>query len=274
MKLIQLTDIHLTAPGKTIAGRDPNANFARALGHALENHPDAEAVVITGDLSDWGERADYELLKSHAERMPIPVHLAIGNHDDRETFLDVFPDLADDDGHVQKTFVLSGGTGIIIDTWGPETHAGHYCDVRCAWLDRALTAAHEPVYLFMHHNPIPIHVTAMDEIMLLDADAFGAVVAPHRDKIKHLFFGHCHLPLAGSFHGVPVSSIRSTNHASWASFDGSRYLSGSDLPESYAVVIVDGPSVTSHMIEFGYTGEVRRGALPDYATWDKELMVR
>ena len=59
MKLIQLTDIHLTTPGQTIGGRDPNANFDRALSHALTNHPDVEAIIITGDLSDWGERDDY-----------------------------------------------------------------------------------------------------------------------------------------------------------------------------------------------------------------------
>src|SRR3546814_3964509 len=93
MKLIQLTDIHLTAPGQTIGGRDPNANFERALTHALEQHPDAEAIAITGDLSDWGDRADYERLRDRIAGLPMPVHLAIGNHDDRETFLQVFPDL-------------------------------------------------------------------------------------------------------------------------------------------------------------------------------------
>ena len=31
MKLIHMSDIHLTAPGKTIGGRDPRLNFERAL---------------------------------------------------------------------------------------------------------------------------------------------------------------------------------------------------------------------------------------------------
>ncbi len=65
MKLLQITDIHLTTPGKTIGGRDPNANFAKALAHATSHHPDAEALVITGDLSDWGEPADDELSLIH-----------------------------------------------------------------------------------------------------------------------------------------------------------------------------------------------------------------
>lgn len=41
MKLLQMTDIHLTTPGKTIGGRDPNANFERAIDHAMQCHSDA-----------------------------------------------------------------------------------------------------------------------------------------------------------------------------------------------------------------------------------------
>ncbi|MEL6211502.1 MAG: metallophosphoesterase, partial [Pseudomonadota bacterium] len=60
MKILHLTDIHLTTPGESISGCDPNANFEAALAHALSLHADAALMVITGDLSDWGEQADYE----------------------------------------------------------------------------------------------------------------------------------------------------------------------------------------------------------------------
>jgi Icc protein len=274
MKLIQLTDIHLTTPGQTIGGRDPNANFERALAHALAQHPDAEAIVITGDLSDWGDRADYERLRARIATLSVPVHLAIGNHDDRATFLLVFPELADADGHVQTRFALSHGTGVVIDTWGPESHAGFFCATRCAWLDATLAAADGPVFLFMHHNPVPTHVVPIDRMMLRDADAFGAIVAAHRQRIAHIFFGHCHLPLAGSLHGVPVSSPRGTNHAGWADFTETRMLLASDLPEAYAVIVAQGAAVTVQMVEFGYRGERRVEGSPDHATWDRATLAR
>ena len=75
MKLIHMSDIHLTAPGNTIGGRDPRHNFERALGHVLVDHSDAELMVITGDLSDWGDRADYEWLPSLRNDFPLPVRL-------------------------------------------------------------------------------------------------------------------------------------------------------------------------------------------------------
>jgi Icc protein len=145
MKLLHLTDIHLTAPGQTIAGRDPNANFDRALDHAVSMHPDAEAIIVTGDLSDWGERGDYEHLKARLTGLSIPVELCIGNHDDRETMLSVFPELRGEGGFVHRSFALSEGVGIVLDTWGPDSHAGHFCDKRAQWLDRTLSATDQPV---------------------------------------------------------------------------------------------------------------------------------
>ncbi|KZM48664.1 phosphodiesterase [Labrenzia sp. OB1] len=274
MKLIQLTDIHLTTPGQTIADRDPNENFKKALNHALSSHPDADRIVITGDLSDWGEKSDYERLKAILSNVRIPVSLCIGNHDERDVFLSVFPEQADENGFVQAVFELPVGTGITLDTWGPDSHAGFYCEKRLGWLCDQLDKTAGPAFLFMHHNPVPIGIDPMDKIMLLDADAFAGVIAKYKHKIRHIFHGHCHLPLCGSLHGVPFSAPRGTNHAGWADFGNERNLSGSDLPEAYAVILTDDHSVMVHMIEYGYAGEVRREGSPDYADWDRLTMVR
>lgn len=273
MKLLQFTDIHLTAPGKTIAGRDPIANFRKALDHALICHADADAAFVTGDLSDWGEAQDYATLQQILADFPIPTHLCIGNHDDRATMEASFPD-AFSDGFAQKVIPLPLGVAITVDTWGPDTHAGHFCEARAAWLSDALDRADGPVWLFMHHNPVPLHIGPMDQIMLLDADRFAATIQPHAAKIRHIFHGHCHLPLSGSLHGIPFSAPRGTNHAGWADFAATDVLAGSDLPEAYAVIFADAASTMVHMVEYGFDGPIRREGSPDYAAWDKLTMVR
>ncbi|MDJ1008865.1 MAG: metallophosphoesterase [Paracoccaceae bacterium] len=274
MKLLHFTDIHLTTPGQTIADRDPNANFDRALAHAMEAQSDAEALFITGDLSDWGEEDDYRRLKVRIGKLPMPVHLAIGNHDDRATFLRVFPELAGEGGFVHYTAPLSLGHAVVLDTWGPETHAGHFCAARAAWLDRTLAALPGPVWLFLHHNPVPVGIGPIDEIMLLDAERFATTLAPHAGRIAHIFHGHCHLPLAGSLLGIPFSAPRGTNHQGWPDFGAERLLSGSDLPEAYGVVLASPRSTMVHMVEYGYQGEIRSEGSPDYAAWDKLTMIR
>ncbi|MEM7730829.1 MAG: metallophosphoesterase [Pseudomonadota bacterium] len=274
MKLLQLTDIHLTAPGQTIGGRDPNANFERALDHALNAHPDADALFITGDLSDWGDRPDYERLKARLGEIATPVHLCIGNHDDRATFLEVFPERTGEGGFVQTVTPLPIGHAITLDTWGHETHAGHFCEARAAWLGRQLAALDGPVWLFMHHNPVPTGVAPMDRIMLLDAERFAETVRPHRAKIRHIFHGHCHLSLSGSLHNIPFSAPRGTNHAGWPEFEARHLLAAADLNECYAVILASHHTTTVHMVEFGYAGEVRGEGSPDYADWDRLTMVR
>lgn len=274
MKFLQFTDIHLTTPGETIGGRDPNANFEKALDHALALHSDAEALFITGDLSDWGDADDYARLKERIAALPMPAHLLIGNHDDRATMLDSFPHLANADGFVQYTVPLSLGTAVCLDSWGAETHAGHFCQTRADWLTDQLETIQGPVWLFLHHNPVPIHVAPMDKIMLLDADRFGATIAPHAGKIRHIFHGHCHLPLTGSLHGIPLSAPRGTNHAGWPDFAATRLLSSAPLSEAYAVIFATETSTLCHMVEFGHPGEITTEGTPEYADWDRMTMIR
>lgn len=274
MKLIHMSDIHLTTPGATIGGRDPRRNFELALAHILRDHHDAELMVITGDLSDWGDRDDYQWLKTSLDAFPIPVRLCIGNHDDRGAFLSVFADLAGEDGFVQGVHDTPVARCLFLDTNHAQTHAGRYCDDRLRWLAARLGEHDGPFLLFMHHNPMPTHLLPLDQIRLLDDAAFRRLIARHRDRIRHVFFGHCHLPLAGSVAGVPVSSLRGTNHASYPLFSETRMLSASDLPESYGVVFFGEDYVTVHMVEFGYTGPIRVEGSPEYQAWNRETMVR
>ena len=276
MKLLHLTDIHLTPPPGTIAGRDPVANLDRALDHALAAHADAKAIFVTGDLSDWGDAEDYARLRARLADLPLPVHLGIGNHDDRATFLDHFPHLASD-GFVQYRVDLPGHVALMLDTWEDGTHAGGFCAARAAWLHARLGEADRPVLIFLHHNPVPIGIAPMDAIMLRDADRLGRVLDRHPGRVRHIFHGHCHLPLSGSFHGVPFSAPRGTNHAGWADFGNTGLLAGADLPEAYAVALVEDDSVLVHMIEYGYEvagGTIRREGSPDKAAWDRLTMVR
>lgn len=274
MKFLHFTDIHLTAPGQTIGGRDPNANLERALAHALGHHPDAEALFITGDLSDWGDEDDYLRLRGRIATLPLPVHLCIGNHDDRATFLRVFPEYRDSCGHAQRVVPLGPGRAILLDTWGPESHAGFFCERRANWLAGELAALDGPVWLFLHHNPVATGVAPFDQIRLIDADRLGAVLEPHRGRIRHIFHGHCHMSLSGTFRGIPFSAPRGTNHAGFPDFGATTELPASDLCEAYAVAMVDDHSSMILMVEFGYRGPVRAEGPPDKRAWVRETMQR
>ncbi|MEO1308661.1 MAG: metallophosphoesterase, partial [Pseudomonadota bacterium] len=92
MKLIHISDIHLTIPGERMGGLNPHHRFAQALEDVNTNHADADRIIITGDLTHWGEAGAYGALRKVVDAQSIPVRLLIGNHDDRATFLNAFPD--------------------------------------------------------------------------------------------------------------------------------------------------------------------------------------
>ena len=62
MKLIHISDIHLTAPGERMGGLNPHRRFAQALDDVRAQHSDATRIIITGDLTHWGEPAAYASL--------------------------------------------------------------------------------------------------------------------------------------------------------------------------------------------------------------------
>lgn len=254
MKIIHLTDTHFVPPGKTLYGGDPQATLAAAVADINRHHADADLVCITGDLTHWGEPAAFASLAETLQPLVPPLQLLIGNHDERDAFAEQFPDQPrDEDGFVQSWRETEQGRLIFLDTIQPGTHAGWYCETRRDWLARQLQAAEaadDPVFLFMHHPPFKIGLEPLDRISLQEPELFAATLEPHRGRIRHLFFGHIHRPLAGSWRGIPVSSLRGMNHQCWLDFDVKDQIGGSFEPPAYAVVLINADSVIVHTHDF------------------------
>lgn len=251
MKIVQISDTHLITRAKDKSQPGTVRSFDLALQDVVLRHSDADLLVITGDLVNDGDEADYEILADRIARLPFPVELVLGNHDDRDAFLNVFPMRRTENGFVQTMRELPSGRALFLDTHEPGQHAGRLCDKRLAWLEAQLMADDGPFWIFMHHHPIPTHLPPMDRIMLRDPHLFGDIIADHRDHIAHIFHGHLHLPMSGSLHGVPVSCQRGTSTTGYPNYGEDRLLPHSDFPASYDVIIVDGPATTVMTVEYG-----------------------
>ena len=213
MDFIHLTDPHITPPGELLLGQDSNARFAAAIA-AIARDAAAKPfafAVITGDLVRDGEPAAYAELAQMLTGLPCPVHLMLGNHDDRAAFSAAFPAVVPDAGGFrQEALATPAGRCILLDTLTPGAPHGTLCAARLGWLADRLAEDAGPVLLFLHHPPMPIGIPGMDAIRLLDGDALWAVLAPHRARIRHIFHGHTHRALAGSWRCIPTSSLRGT----------------------------------------------------------------
>ncbi|MFB9947554.1 phosphodiesterase [Rhizobium puerariae] len=250
MKIIQITDIHLMPADETLFDNDPGARLAACLSDIRRNHPDADLCVITGDLAHHGQEQSYVRLRQALEGFPVPVRLLIGNHDDRTQFRRVFPDIeVDEHGFVQSVLDNEEGCFLFLDTNRADSHAGRYCADRLAWLDARLKeAAGRPVYLFMHHHPLPVHFRPVDELILEDGLVLGRLLEGH--DVRHIFFGHVHRPICGSWNGIPFSTLRGLNHQTWLDFALERGIPCSMEPPAYAIVFIEGGSVVVHSHDF------------------------
>jgi 3',5'-cyclic AMP phosphodiesterase CpdA len=84
---------------------------------------------------------------------------------------------------------------------------------------------------------------------LRDADALWEALAPHRARVRHLFHGHLHRPIAGSWRGIPLSSLRGTAFA--VSLDqrpGQVAVSHREAP-CYALARASGEDLVVHTVE-------------------------
>ena len=254
LKFVHLTDLHLTNAREDCQGYDTFAATERALAHAARVHGDMAFLVITGDLANWGEIEAYERLKSLVDSYPHPVYLMIGNHDSRAHFLKVFGDRHPFEApYAQFHEDRDGFRLLFVDSQTPGTHGGAFSRDRLDWIDAKLTASPHPVLLFMHHHPTAIGAPSMDAKGLRNWPAFHRILARHRDRLRHIFHGHCHSSLQGNIEGVSFSGLRSLGPQAYTDLKIERACRWYGEPH-YAVALVNGNSVVTHQIEFNYAG--------------------
>lgn len=261
MKLIHLSDLHLTRPGTQIFGSDPAHRLARALELVARDHADAELCLLTGDLADAGEPEAYAELARQLAALPMPCHLIPGNHDERAALSAAFPGLQPDTaGYLQQAIATPQGRLLLLDTLNAGRADGWYDETRSAWLGEQLDAsAGEPVLLAMHHPPFPVGIPSMDRYALRRTAHFEAALAGHESRIRHLFIGHLHRPIGGSWRGIPVSGISSPNHQ--VALDLRSCPTSGDVPgcaghPGFGVVLIEADQViVHHQFLYGDEGE-------------------
>ena len=258
MKLVHISDIHLTVPGERMGGLNPHRRFAQALDHVRAHHSDAMRIIITGDLTHWGEPAAYATLVDALTDVPCPVRLLIGNHDNRAAFLRAFPDHPKDpSGFINHAETVDGTRLIYLDTTDPCTHAGHFCSLRRDWLEAELKNCTR-TRLFMHHNAMPLGQPAEDKIALVPEDRapLAELLTTYCDRIAYIHFGHVHAPVHGTWCGIPFASARSTGNQSLPDLTEQELLHGAPMAPSYAVILADDAGTIIHDIPFLWDGPV------------------
>tara|TARA_Y100001970_G_scaffold22695_1_gene26323 strand:- start:166 stop:963 length:798 start_codon:yes stop_codon:yes gene_type:complete len=254
MKIIHLSDIHINP--KILYNIDAQKRFKLALNHIRNNHSDADILIITGDLTHYGNDESYKIFNKILEEINLPEHLypklILGNHDNRDNFKKNFPNVkTDQNGFVQYLENFEDKTFIFLDTNLASTDAGHLCELRQTWLLDALEKEYQnKIYLFMHHNPLALGSINSDAIGLVQKDEFKKILLKFQNSIKHIFFGHQHVTSSGKYLDITFSSPRSTWQPLIPNFTDRYRLGTANTDPNYNVVLLSDDSLIVHSEDF------------------------
>ncbi|WP_209559890.1 metallophosphoesterase [Frigoribacterium sp. PvP032] len=232
LRVVHLSDSHLSGDGSLHQGSvDTLAALDRVLAEAARVEG-ARLLVGSGDLSDDGSTASYELLRDRlagwAARRDeqVDVVLVPGNHDLRAGFTEVLGDghlgrdaLRHDPAHpgpaqhdpaqhdpahpVDGVSLVDGWRVVTLDTSVPRAGYGL---LRPEQLDLLRDLLAEPAprgtVLVLHHPPLPAPTTLHQSLALQAPEALAAVV--EETDVRVVLAGHYHRHVVGSLAGVPV----------------------------------------------------------------------
>lgn len=251
LKFVVLSDLHLGRPGQVVNGLDPEARLRAAVDTINKDHGDAKFVLLAGDLADLGEAEAYQTLREMIASLPMPVHITLGNHDHRDTFLQVMgPDFDHPEGRVSTVIDDSGYRIILLDTSEPGLVSGRLCQGRLAWLQERLNeAAGRPVIIVMHHHANLLSLP-VDEIALEDNLAFAAILASHND-IRLVLSGHVHITTSGLWRGIPTATMAGSHYSVSLHLPGmAGEQSCYEGPAQMAVVLADEDGLVLHFHDY------------------------
>jgi 3',5'-cyclic AMP phosphodiesterase CpdA len=237
-----LTDLHI---GFDLDNPD-ELNFRRvaaAIDYVKSLSVTPDRLFLTGDLTDHGDLASYLRLKGLIDGCDFPVHLCVGNHDERGVMRQVFSDLPIDDGFIQYVIDEPELRIIVLDTLDPGHHGGAFCRRRAGWLRaRLLEVPGRPVLIVLHHPPIETGIPWMTAhptepwVAMLD-QAIG-----DRPGVT-MIAGHIHRSITTSWRGRMLAVAPSTAPQvalEMAPMDP-------ETPDERPMIVAEAPGVALHL---------------------------
>ncbi|USK36723.1 metallophosphoesterase (plasmid) [Bacillus sp. F19] len=199
MTLNVISDLHIT-------NQQTYEKFSAALQDLYEIDPEVDAMVINGDMTNYGTDKEYSKLRELLEQSPKPekTYMTIGNHEffnrqGNEVNIKRFTDFIGED-HVYYEKMVEGYSFIFLgsETWGPDgplKDAANLSEEQLNWLEDTLekrSKNKKPIFVFLHQQmeetfdcPLPILIIQNKEL--------NDILSKYPQSI--LFSGHTHQDL-------------------------------------------------------------------------------
>ncbi len=261
--IAQLTDTHVVDPASDEhLFVDNNGRLAEAVARINAEQPAPHAVLITGDLANWGQPGEYAALKALLEPLVAPVLVIPGNHDDRDRTRTLFPELPWAEGDHASWVVTIGDVRLVgLDSTKRGHGGGEFDEERERWLRSVLSEPFDgPTVLAMHHPPFASGIDWMDAAGFDGLDQLAQVLSDH--PVERILCGHLHRPMHSTIAGVSATVGLSTIQHVALDLEPAAVVSLINDPVGYHLHAFDGTGIVSHT-RYIATGE--EAYVPDWA---------
>lgn len=216
MLIAQLSDLHIKAKGKYAYQKvDTLSALEQAVDSLNEFSPNIDAVVITGDLGDFGSLEEYQLIGKSLKKLSMPIYLVPGNHDKRKHLRQSLSSLIQFAHEYYCTFyfVSEHYVWIGLDSLVEGKPYGYIDSIQLDWLEQQLKKQPDsPHILCWHHPPLAVGLGHMDVQNLQNAHEVAAVLRNY-PQVKGIICGHLHRAITAIWQGIPVWVAPAHNHS-------------------------------------------------------------
>lgn len=238
--IAHVSDLHLDGSERN----GQRAERVMAYLNGLATPPDA--ILVTGDIADHGEPAEYEQARKVLSS-PHPVLTCPGNHDRRAPYAETLLGRPGTGEPINDVYETPEAVFALCDSTIPGRDDGLLADETIEWLGSVLTRtpADTPVFVCFHHPPVILHAPFIDRIRQRGEQRLAGLLARH-PHVVGVLCGHAHTPAATTFAGRPLlvaPGVVSTLTLPWEHGDVLDY----SLPPAVAFHILDGDRrLTTH----------------------------
>jgi Icc protein len=232
--LAHLSDTHLDDDPRSAERTARVMDYLNALPRPVD------AILITGDIADHGEVAEYQLA-AKLFGSPYPVLVCPGNHDVRDAYRrGLLGDAGGGDAPINARYDVAGAVFLLCDSSIPGRDDGRLDAETLGWLADQLAEVPvgAPVFVAFHHPPVELHHPFVDSIRLRPAEPLAKLLAGHPEVVAVLT-GHAHTAAASTFAGRPLlvaPGVISTVRLPW---EGEGPLADRTLPPGVAFHVLD-----------------------------------
>lgn len=258
MKLVVLSDLHVTPEWRRFSGIHSPWRLERAVETVNADYADADLVIVNGDITHHGSEAGYRLAKASLDRLARPLWLGLGNHDRRHTFATVFGADHLSEGFAQRAARIGEYGVVMLDTNGggdepdsPKVDIGRLCPRRLDWFRRQLAAfSDRPVVVLLHHTVVPLEMS-VDATALAEKEAFLDAVAAHGD-VRLVLSGHVHLDSTAWHRGTAFVTLSGGDFTTRAVHGrtGDRREKRTPGEGEFAVILGRRDHLTTHFVRY------------------------